>query len=235
MKIETWYNKVGFYNNPFSIKPAAFHDDLLGYDNLIKDVNSKIRIGTIVFISGEYGAGKTTVLKRIINRFKGKKRVIYYSCNEQEKNIPLDSLLYNKNFFTRIFRIKPKNMILLLDEVQDMNKKDAHKIVEYYKEGYFKSVLLVSTKQSDVKLTSELKELIDDNIFKLGKLTKKSAVELIRKRIGNVQFLTDEMIEKIHSINPNPRAFLKNCEDVCRYAIENDETEIKTKHIKEAL
>ena len=142
---------------------------------------------------------------------------------------------YNKNFFTRLFHIKPKNMILLLDEAQDMNKKDANKIVEYYKEGYFKSAILVSAKQPDVKFTSELKELIGDNIFRLGKLNKKSAVEFVRKRIGSIQLLTDEIIEKILLINPNPRAFLKNLEDVCRYAVENGDTEVTLKHIKEAL
>lgn len=235
MKLKTWYNEIGFFNNPFSIKPASFHDELFGYEGFIKEINNKIRIGTVIFIGGEYGAGKTTVLKRIINRFKGKKRVIYYSCNEEDKDIPLDSLLYNKNFFTRIFRIKPRNMILLLDEAQDMNKKDAKKLVEYYKEGYFKSILLVSFKQSDVKFTKELKDLLDDNIFKFGKLNKKNAVELVRKRIGSIKLLKDEIIEKIHSINPNPRAFLKNLEDICRYTVENNATEVTLKHIKEAL
>jgi len=27
-----WYKKLGFHNNPFSIKPAAFRDELVAYD-----------------------------------------------------------------------------------------------------------------------------------------------------------------------------------------------------------
>jgi len=34
-----------------------------------------------------------------------------------------------------------------------------------------------------------------------------------------MQFLSDEIIIKIFKKNKNPRAFLKNCEEVCRIAL----------------
>ena len=38
MKVETWYNKLGFYNNPFSIKPAAFNDDIFGLGGTVENI-----------------------------------------------------------------------------------------------------------------------------------------------------------------------------------------------------
>jgi len=40
------------------------------------------------------------------------------------------------------------------------------------------------------------------------------------------------MIKRIHKINPNPRTFLQNCEDVCRYAIENGSRKVNGKHVE---
>src|SRR3989338_5909954 len=31
-KMEPWYKEIGFFSNPFSIKPLAFHDEVIGYD-----------------------------------------------------------------------------------------------------------------------------------------------------------------------------------------------------------
>ena len=86
MKKLTWFHELGFFDNPFSIKPAAFDNELMGYSQVIKEINDKVAGSYIVFISGEYGTGKTTVLKKIINEFKGKKQVIYYNYNQSEKS-----------------------------------------------------------------------------------------------------------------------------------------------------
>ena len=64
MKKLTWYHELGFFDNPFSIKPAAFHNELMGYNQTIKEINKKVEESNIIFISGEYGTGKTTVLKK---------------------------------------------------------------------------------------------------------------------------------------------------------------------------
>ncbi len=233
-KIKTWYNSLGFYTNPFSIKPAAFHDELFGYEDMLNKINSKMANGSIVFLTGQYGTGKTTILKRIIHRFKKQKKIIYYSCNQGDA-IDFDKLLYSRTFFRRLFHARQKRAILLLDEVQDMNKKDSDKLCEYFDKSFFKSILLTSMKANQVKFTDCLKELTQENIFKISKLTKTEAVELVRKRVGNIEFLKDEVIEKIYSLNSNPRAFLKNCEELCRYAHETGSDEVTVKHVKEVL
>ncbi len=237
MKKLVWYHELGFFNNPFSTKPAAFHNELMGYDQTTEEISEKVAESDIILISGEYGTGKTTVLKRLISEFKGGtfkgKKVIYYNCNQSEKSIDYNRLLINAGgFLRRLFRIRKRNMIILLDEAQDMNRKDAEQVKNYYDEGFFKSVILVSSNEN-IKLTKELEKSI--NRFKLGNISREEAVEMIRKRIGSLRFISDQNIIKIFNKNTNPRAFLKNSENVCRYAFENGDKEVAEKHIKKVL
>ena len=125
--------------------------------------------------------------------------------------------------------MRKKNMIILLDEAQDMIKKDVEQAKNYHDEGFFKSVIFVSKKED---ITKELEDLIGKNKFKLGIIDKTEAVRIVRKRIGNLKFISDQNIIKIFNKNNNPRIFLKNCEDICRYAFENDSKEVTEEHIK---
>ena len=122
-------------------------------------------------------------------------------------------------------------MIILLDESQDMNKKDINKVREYYDKDYFKSMIFIS-KREDIHITKELKDLIGENKFQVNDLTEKDAVEIIRKRIGGLRFISDHNIIKIFKKNKNPRAFFKNCENIFRYSFEKGAKVIKEEHIR---
>lgn len=235
MAADTWYTKLGFYHNPFSMKPAAFHDELFGYGDVVERLNEKISAGEIAFIEGKYGSGKTTILKRIINRFEGRKKLIYYSRNRSEESVDFDGLLRNRSWWSRLFRIRPRDMILLIDEAQDLNKKDLERIREYHEAGYFKSVVFVSDSMKNARFSSEFRKLVQGNLIRIGKISEKDAIELVRKRIGNISLLSDAMIRKIYTYDATPRTFLKNCEDVCKYAISEGDTAVSEKHIRAVL
>ena len=87
-----WYQMLGFYNNPFSIKPAAYHNEILGHNGSVDEVLDKIRAGSVLFLDGEYGNGKTTMLRKMINECGGKKKVVYYSCNRSEDGLDVGRL-----------------------------------------------------------------------------------------------------------------------------------------------
>ncbi|MDD3263359.1 MAG: ATP-binding protein [Candidatus Nanoarchaeia archaeon] len=219
--METWYNKLGFYNNPFSTKPAAYHDDVLGYEETINEIIEKTSNGTIIGIFGEYGTGKTTILKRLIREFGGRRNVIYLNCNKTS-HIDFEKIVKKaSNIFQRIFKIKKKNLILMLDETQDFPLELQENLYDYYKAKYFKTVILVSKKE-DLFINGDITMEMLHNVYNLGKITNEQAIELIRKRIEGIDILNDEMIIKIFHKNKNPRAFLKNCEEVCRYSVEKE-------------
>jgi hypothetical protein len=234
-----WYHELGFFDNPFSIKPAAFHNELFGNSSAIARIIKRIEERGIVFVSGEFGVGKTSVLKKIIGEFRGRrfggKKVVYYNCDSSEMSIDYDRLLVNAGgFFSRLFGIRQKGMMILLDEAQGMNERDLRMVKRYYDDGFFRSVVFVS-KHDDMKLPEELENEINGNKFKIGNMTKNEAVLMIRKRIGNLKFLGDDMILKIFNKERNSRSFLKNCEDVARVAFESGAKVVDEAHVKKVF
>ena len=219
--MQLWYQRLGFYSNPFSIKPAQFDHMLFGGEGALKDVLDRINTGNIIFIHGPYGTGKTTMLKRIISEFSGSKRLVYYSCNSTDRRINIEKLLTGRyGLVGKLLGIKPTGMVLLLDEVQDLSGEDEHEVLKYYREGYLFSVVLVS-KTSEARISDEMKKIIGYNFFTTSPLTDQDAIRMIRRRIGMLPLLSDETIRHIARLSGyNPRLVLENCEDVCRMAIE---------------
>lgn len=236
--MELWYKQIGFYNNPFSIKPAAYHDNLFGYDAAMQEIIKKIRDGGILFVEGDYGAGKSTLLKKIIHAFGGKKEVIYYSCNITESKIDFDALIEGRlGFWGKLFSGDDENLILLLDEAQDLGKEDSEEVMKKLNEKKFKSIILVTKDLRKMSPSESMRKAMGkDNVIRLGKITNEDAIKLIRKRIGNTKLLSDSIIKLIlKKSDYNPRKLLKNCEEVCKYAIENIEDVVKEEHVKKVL
>lgn len=239
MSKEIWYQEKGFFSNPFSIKPGAFDNELFGNASSISRIIKKVGDSEIVFVSGEFGVGKTAVMKRIIEEFHGAgfgaKKIIYYNCNRSEASIDYDKLLVGAGgFFGRLFGIRKKGMILLLDEMQDMNKKDLNRVKLYHDKGFFSSVVFVS-RDDKVELPKELANEIGENKFVLENMKESEAVKMIRQRIGDLKFFSDDVILKIFRKDRNSRNFLKNCEDVARVAFEDGADEVSVEHIGLAL
>jgi len=236
MNKEMWYQELGFEENPFTIKPVKHRDQLVGVDEKARDIIKLIQAGKVVFITGDYGRGKTSLLQRIIKRFQGQRKVAYFSGNQIEKHLDMDSILINAGgFFSRLFRVKSEDVILLLDEVQDLNQNDVDEIVSAYEEGYLKSVIIVSAQLSPQKADEMFGGLIGKNTFELEGLTEDQALELIKSRVGEIALLPDEVILRIHGIDPNPRSILKNCEDVCKFAVESGDEKVTEDHIEKVL
>lgn len=235
--MDTWYKQLGFYNNPFSIKPAAYHDEVLGTNGIVDQVLDKIRSGSVLFIDGEYGTGKTTILRKIINEFGGKKKIVYYSCNRSENGLDVQRLVKGgRGFFGKLFGSDPKNLILLLDEVQDLNKTDCEDLHKNFEDHTFKSIVLVSKDFKEVSFGNGLKDLIGKNVIKMKKFNSDEAAEFVRKRIGNLKILSDNVIKLLNKkVDGNPRKLLKSCEEVCKYAVENFEDEVNEEIVKKVL
>src|SRR3989338_9068213 len=79
---ETWYWKLGFSNNPFTIKPGAITNEIIAYN--VQPIIERIKKGEPQFIEAPFGRGKTTILKGIIAKFGGKKKLVYANCIRQE-------------------------------------------------------------------------------------------------------------------------------------------------------
>lgn len=231
MENKLWYEALGFYHNPFSIKPAAFHSEVIGYD--VEDVFSKIEAGSVAFVKGKMGVGKTTMLKHILGRFGGKGKVIYCTCNSSDKALSFRKLLIGTSFFNRLASSPAKNMILLVDEAQDIKKQETAQILRFFKKGNFKSVVFFGTDYRAEKFVPELHSLLRENMKALARLKSESAIELVRKRIGDLDMVSDDTIRKVFRLSAyNPRKLLENCEDLFKYAVDTGSKKITAEHIK---
>ncbi len=214
-----WYRYLGFHNNPFSIKPAAFHDELLGYGHIVGGMEKDVAGKGIVFIEGAYGEGKTTILKRLLRRFGGKKRIAYFSCNRIDHNLDVKKLLNEK--YGRVGRwldIMPKNMIILLDEVQALSREDGEELLKFMRRGNIRSIVFVSQQYDTNKFPPEINKLVKR--YRLGSISGDDAVHVVRSRVGKLPLLSDKIIRLIFKISDcNVRSLLKNCETVAKRSI----------------
>ena len=125
-------------------------------------------------------------------------------------------------------------MILLLDEVSELNQTDEVNLAKMYDEGFFKAVVLVSVNGKSI--SKDLAKFIGKNKVELNKMNNDDAIKLVRKRIGDLPLLSDEMVLEIFKKSKyNPRQLLANCEDVCRQAIDNFDYLVVKEHIDEIL
>ncbi len=228
-----WYKELGFYNNPFSIKPAAFHDQAIGYEKVVDEISYGILNNKIVIVYGDYGNGKSTILKRLLNDFGGKKQVIYYSCNRIDGRLDVKELLNGRyGFIGKWFDMKPKNMILLLDEAQELDSKDYERVYPYYQEGYIKAVVLMGNEIKKEKIIGGLKSNLEE--VEMGKLNEELAVLVIRKRIGDIPLLSDSIIRKVYQkTGDNVRSLLKTCEDLCKSSVDSGRRKITEEFVKQ--
>jgi len=236
MKEQPWYEDFGFKINPFMIKPAAFHDEMIGYEEKVDRLTDELEEGSVWFLGGKYGTGKTTALKRIINTFMGQGKLIYLSLNRSDRSIDFHRLLKRRgNIIQKLLGLRPKDCTLLVDEAQRITSKDCDNIIDLYDSEHLKSIVFVSNKYDKVRFTDELKELIGKNIMHVGEITPDEAVDLARKRIGDVDFVSNKLIKKIFEKSKNnPRKFLQNLEEVFRLAHSEGAKKITENHIKKA-
>ena len=229
-----WWRKLGFYTNPFTIKPAPFDNKVFGQDQVLEDLYYKIPAGTMSFIEGKLGTGKTTIIKNLIAKFRGRGKVIYFSCNRIDTELNIEELLKGKyGFWGRMFGMMPKEMIVLLDEAQQLSSVNTERIKYFFDQGNIKSVVFTGTDYSNTNLHESIKERIgQDGLFRIKELGDEQAAALIRNRVGNTALVSDEVIKKVwHLSGRNPRRLLQRLDKVFRYAVENMESEIKEEHL----
>ena len=225
-----WWRKLGFYTNPFTIKPAVFDNKVFGQDRILEELSYKIPAGTMSFVEGPLGTGKTTIMKHIISKFRGQGKVIFFSCNRIDSELNMEELLRGKyGFWGRMFGMMPKEMIVLLDEAQQLSPANTERIKYFFDQGNLKSVIFTGTNYDNANLHQSIKERIGhDGLFKIKELTEDEAIALVRNRIGNSKIISDDVIRELWKISGKiPRRLLQRLDTVFKYSVENSEAEIK--------
>jgi len=236
---EKWYEQLGYSYNPFTLNPMMFEDDhLIGMEKEAKEVLYRIQSSNMLFIEGEEGSGKTMLLKHAIENFKGKGKVIYVDARRLNKKLDIEELLIKKYGLIkgRLMKSKPKNMILLLDNVDEISWTNNERLKYFFDQDYLKSVVFTSEKMSKVTFSDSIKERIGSRVIKVPQMKTKDVVEMVHDRMGDEEILDADIVKKIFaSSGKNPQKTLINCFRVSEYAVDLDEEIVTDKHVNEAL
>jgi replication-associated recombination protein RarA len=225
----SWYKKLKIKENPFTIKPNQNLENYIGNQDQIKNILRLVNEKKLIIIKGEYGTGKTTILKSIINEFKGQKKLFYQNAFYSNEINPKKISIEAGNFFSRTLNIETKDIILLIDEAHALSDGAFEQITKEFKKT-FKAIILATSK-TDYVFPQKI-QLLKTKEFLLEKFTKENAKEIVKTRLnGSHQVLPENVIEVIYDQSKTSREFLQKCDDACRNAIEKGKTKVSVKDV----
>ena len=230
-----WYEELDFDENPFDTNPKRFADKLVGVEELLEEAHYRVAAGSLLFIEGKPGTGKTSILWNLIKKHRGK--IIYFDCEQLERTLNIEKLIVSRHgLIGRFFKRKPKNLILLLDNVSELSKKNSERVKYFFDQGYLLSAVFTGTNFQNVNFSQSLKERIGTRVVKTPELEPYQAVTLVRNRIGKLDKIEDTLIEELFkSSSRNPLKLLQNLDKLFTYSVENNEKQITEKILKKVV
>jgi predicted AAA+ superfamily ATPase len=225
-----WYEELDFDENPLYLDSK-----FIGNEVLLEEAFYSVVSGNILVIQGELGSGKTKILKEVIKRFGGFGKVAYVNCEKVQKELNVEDIVKKKGgFFSALFKKDPKNMILLLDNVENLSLRNLERIKYYFDRGYLQSVIFATSDFSNLNLSDSLKQRVR-KVIKIGRLSDYEAVQIVRDRIGK-ELLSDRVIKEAYKQSGgNVKDFLNNCEEVCKIHLHDKTKELTEKDVQNIL
>ena len=230
-----WYQELGYEENPFSVNPKKNLDKLYMMDNIVEETAYRIKAGSVFVIEGKKGTGKTSVLMTAVRKFGGRKKVVYIDSERLDKELNITHVLQERyGFVGRILNKKPKDMIVLMDNVHELSNKNTERLKYYFDQNYIRSIIFTTTDYNDVKFSDSLRDRIGTRIAKTPEITDGDAVDIIKARIGDDDILNEELIRKIFQYSDNsPGIMLENCTKVAKKALEKGRFRVQMIDLKE--
>jgi len=216
-----WYEELGFEDNPFNLNPIETDYKLIGRDDEAKELFYRISSGSMLFIEGNESVGKTALLKYAIDNFKGKGKVVYVDGKKLSKRLDVSKL------------IKKKGMILLLDNVEHLSKKNNEKIKYYFDEDLIKSVVFTASDYSSVDFTNAIRDRIGRNIIQLDPLKLDEVLRIVEERLGKIKILPRNVLNRLFEDVVNLKDFLKKSELLSKRVVEKSKTKATINDIKD--
>jgi hypothetical protein len=181
----TWYEQLGFKENPLDVRPSPL---LVGLERQEEQLVNHVLKGEICFLNGLTGSGKSSLLLRVQKNLKNH-AFVYLDAQELPKSFNLEEELKNKrNFFDRItFRQYPsKTPVLIIDEFQSTDKNlilEARAKWENPDEKRIKSIIIAQISKYLKNVTPAFKERLGSRIIELPTLDDEEMKDILKLRL----------------------------------------------------
>ncbi len=196
--------------NPYSIKPNT---NLVGLEDKKLLLKKHVGCGNICFLNGPAGTGKSSLLKWIQSNLKGHK-VVYLDGKGIDEYFDLNKhLLQQRNFLQKLFKIKPKNIVLLVDEAQDCLQSFINTLQTSWDNNKVKGMIITQISSDISHFPPSFKERIGKKIVRLRRLNEDEVLELINLRTNGKHPFDEEAVSLIaEKADYIPRRALEICE-----------------------
>ena len=211
-----WYEELDFDENPFTTETK-----FVGNEDVLKEAVYAIVSGNMIVLEGSDGSGKSKILKEIIKKFGGYGRIAYLNAKTLDRELNIEEVLAKKNgVLGFLFKKYPKNMILLLDDVEHLSPKNMERIKYFFDTNNLRAVIITTKNFENLKLTESVKQRIR-TVIPLHALSEFEAVQVVRDKVGE-HVLTDRVLKETYKCSErNMQKFLSNCELVCKAWLAN--------------
>lgn len=229
--METWYEKYGWDEDPFSVRP---NENLVGLDKQQEEILNHIHSGVISLITGPTGAGKTSLLLWVEKTIRTQGFTpIRINCIEKNRREEIyRDIRQHRRFMEILLKKFPKKTILLLDEAQCLPKDTAELIKVWWDDKRIHAVILASIEDNLGNVTGSFTDRLKEQIVRLPPLSLSQIGDLIRLRAGKKNPFDNSAIEAITIRSENiPRRALEICRKAGVACAEKDIKDITREHI----
>lgn len=194
--IMKWYEEMGLEENPLGVDTVGTVYELVDRERECKELLYMILSGNMMVIEGKPGFGKTMLLMYAIDNFKGKGKVIYVDARKLNKKLDIEKLMIKRyGFFKgKVLGRLPRNMILLLDNVESISRRNCEKIRYYFDQNYLKSVILTTTDYESLNISEALRNRIGRRVLKLEPLPDQLFSDMVTERVHSSEILNKDVI-----------------------------------------
>ncbi len=253
-KAASWFHEHNWDKNPFVLDIS--HSSFVGRQDQLNALLGSIDEGQkYIIITGPTGAGKTTLMRHVAEKYGG----VYIPKPPMKKEELVEifkSDILHLSFIHRLFgsdgvnvfnvsehlnrRLKGKKTVILIDEAHETDIEMLswlRSIIEQVDGVTLVLAALPKLKDEHLKSLETLSQRITSDI-ELRAFTKDESVELVKKRIASVggktiePFTLDALNEVYHLSGGSPREILKVCNSIIHKAIEKSASIIDSSYFK---